>query len=313
MLFVSEITQGSPISTNSSALDSTVIPTNYAALPGTASFLGPFSTSARTYQLLIHADQLTNIINSNLYSITFRIPVSATSSWPAADVMFTNFDIYLSDCVDPINRSLTFVNNIVGPQTQVRSGPLTIVANSFTSGGSPNEFGTKINFDSPWYYSGGNLLIELRHNGFSGTSRSVDAIGTAISGYGTMFSACWQATYTPTTGLQGNFAVTKINSDNLASIGSNNSLIPDQYKLEQNYPNPFNPITVIRYNLVNAGEVKLKVYDILGNEIATLINSRQNAGSYEAEFDGSNLSSGIYIAKLTSGSYSAQIKMILNK
>jgi len=299
-----------PINTSNS--DFNVVPPAYSNLPGTATFLGPLANSPRSYQLLIHANQITALINSRINSFTFRIPVSATADWPATPVTFTNFDVYLSGCVDPVNRSLTFVNNVVGPQTLVRSGVLIIDSASFKSGATPNEFGMEIELDSGWIYESGNLLIELRHTGFTGTSRSVDAIGTAIPGYGTDFSACWQSSYTPTTGLQGNFAVTRINSDMLVGI-SNNNEIPDSYKLEQNYPNPFNPKTVIRYSIANTSEVKIKVYDILGNEVKTLVNSKQNAGSYETEFDGSELSSGVYIAKLTSGNYSTQIKMILNK
>ncbi|MBS1516741.1 MAG: T9SS type A sorting domain-containing protein [Bacteroidetes bacterium] len=292
--------------------DFNVVPPAYLSTPGTSTFLGPLSASPRSYQLLIHEDQLTALLGTHIKAITFRIPVSATSDWPVSDVLFSNFDVFLSGSVDPVNRSLTFVNNVVGEQKQVRSGSLTITANAFTSGGSPNNFGTDINFDSLYFYSGGNLLIELRHTGFTGTSRSVDAIGTSISGYGTQFSALWQSSYTPTTGLQGNFAVTRINSELLVGI-NNNSGIPDNYYLNQNYPNPFNPKTLIKYNLAKSGNVVLKVYDIIGNEIETLVNEKQNAGIYEVGFDGRNLSSGIYIAKLTADNFTSQIKMILNK
>ncbi len=290
----------------------TVVPNNYTGLQGTATFLGPLANAQRTYQLLIHANQLTSLTGSQINAIAFRLPVSATADWPTTDVSFSAYDIYLSGCVDPINRSLTFVNNVVGTQTLVRSGVLNINANSYRFGSTPNDFGEDIVLTTPWLYTGGNLLIEIRHMGFSGTSRNVDAIGTAISGYGTDFSACWQANYNPTTGAQGNFAVTRINSNVIVGI-NNSTEIPDRYALEQNYPNPFNPVTVIKYSIASSENVKLKVYDILGNEVLTLVNSKQNAGIYESEFDGSNLASGIYIAKLSAGNYSQQIKMILSK
>ncbi|MBK9333343.1 MAG: T9SS type A sorting domain-containing protein [Ignavibacteria bacterium] len=290
----------------------TVVPNNYSGLQGTATFLGPLANAQRTYQLLIHANQLTAITGSQINAIAFRLPVSATADWPDSDISYSAYDIYLSGSVDPVNRSLTFANNVVGTQTLVRSGVLNITANTYRFGSTPNDFGDDIVLTTPWLYTGGNLLIEIRHMGFTGTSRSVDAIGTGISGYGTDFSACWQSSYVPTTGLQGNFAVTRINSNIIVGLNNNNE-IPDRYDLEQNYPNPFNPVTLIKYSIASSENVKLKVYDILGNEVMTLVNSKQNAGIYEMEFDGSNLSSGIYIAKLTAGNYSRQIKMILSK
>ncbi len=81
------------------------------------------------------------------------------------------------------------------------------------------------------------------------------------------------------------------------------------YELSQNYPNPFNPSTIIKYSIPNDGEVTLKVYDLLGNEIATLINEFKTAGNYQIEFKSSFLSSGIYCYRLTSGEFSAVKKM----
>jgi hypothetical protein len=72
-----------------------------------------------------------------------------------------------------------------------------------------------------------------------------------------------------------------------------------EYKLFQNYPNPFNPTTNIKYQIANNSLVSLKVYDILGKEIATLVNSKQSPGTYEVSFEGSNLASGIYFYKLS--------------
>ncbi len=81
---------------------------------------------------------------------------------------------------------------------------------------------------------------------------------------------------------------------------------PIRYGLEQNYPNPFNPSTQIGYRVQGTGcgvWVTLKVYDILGREVATLVNERKNAGSYEVKFDGSELSSGVYFYRLQAGSF----------
>jgi hypothetical protein len=83
--------------------------------------------------------------------------------------------------------------------------------------------------------------------------------------------------------------------------------------LNQNYPNPFNPSTTIRYTLPLAGNVTLKVYNALGQEIATLVNGHQKAQNYEVTFDASNLASGIYIYKLQTANFSQSKKMVLLK
>jgi hypothetical protein len=85
------------------------------------------------------------------------------------------------------------------------------------------------------------------------------------------------------------------------------------FVLQQNYPNPFNPSTKIRWQSPVSSHQLLKVYDVLGNEVTTLIDEYKPAGSYEIEFDAKNLSSGIYFYKLNSGSLSQINKMVLMK
>jgi hypothetical protein len=85
------------------------------------------------------------------------------------------------------------------------------------------------------------------------------------------------------------------------------------FSLEQNYPNPFNPATTVKYQIPESDLVNLKVFDVLGNEVATLVNEKQPAGSYEVEFSASELASGIYLYKLVSGSFVETKKMILLK
>jgi len=89
--------------------------------------------------------------------------------------------------------------------------------------------------------------------------------------------------------------------------------LPMDFNLSQNYPNPFNPTTNIEYSIPEASFVQLKVYDVLGNEVATLVNEEQSAGIYRADFSGTDLASGLYIAKLQAGNYSKTIKMSLLK
>ena len=89
--------------------------------------------------------------------------------------------------------------------------------------------------------------------------------------------------------------------------------LPENFKLEQNYPNPFNPTTNIKYSIPQSGFVTLKVYNMLGQEVATLVNQQQKVGEYNVDFDASNLASGLYVYSLKSGDYSLTKKMILLK
>lgn len=89
--------------------------------------------------------------------------------------------------------------------------------------------------------------------------------------------------------------------------------VPDEFKLEQNFPNPFNPATTIQYQLPVESRVMLKVYDILGREVVTLVNERQEAGYKEIKFNGSRFSSGVYIYRLVTDNYISTKKMLMVK
>lgn len=88
-------------------------------------------------------------------------------------------------------------------------------------------------------------------------------------------------------------------------------LITEEFELKQNYPNPFNPSTSIKYAISSRQFVTLKVYNILGDEIATLVNEEKPSGVYDVKFDAASLSSGMYIYKLQAGSFVETKKMIL--
>ncbi len=97
------------------------------------------------------------------------------------------------------------------------------------------------------------------------------------------------------------------------AVNDPTSNIPTAYKLEQNYPNPFNPTTNITFALPIAGNVELKVYDILGKEVASIVSGNLNAGTHIVPFDASALASGIYIYKINTGSFTDSKKMVLIK
>ena len=96
-------------------------------------------------------------------------------------------------------------------------------------------------------------------------------------------------------------------------IDDDRNELPEDYLLRQNYPNPFNPATAITYQIPRTGFVTLKVYDVLGREVATLVNEEKPAGSYEMQFTANGLTSGIYFYQLNTGNYSETKKMILLK
>ena len=109
----------------------------------------------------------------------------------------------------------------------------------------------------------------------------------------------------------------KIQEDAVVGI-EDNPQIPVTYSLDQNYPNPFNPTTTIRYQLPEAGDVKINIYNILGQQVRTLVNTRQNAGSYSMVWDGrdragQSVASGMYIYRMESGNFVQQRKMMLIK
>lgn len=103
----------------------------------------------------------------------------------------------------------------------------------------------------------------------------------------------------------------KVDARNITGVEANK--LPTEFELNQNYPNPFNPVTKLTYSIPQKGYVQIKVYDILGNEIRTLVNAKKQVGTHTVEFNAANLSSGIYIYEMISGNYCIIKKMVLLK
>jgi hypothetical protein len=100
---------------------------------------------------------------------------------------------------------------------------------------------------------------------------------------------------------------------NITSVSQNSSSIPNSYGISQNYPNPFNPTTVVNYQLPINSFVTLKVYDMLGREVAILLNERKSAGYYSVTFNAVHLPSGVYFYRLQAGPYTQTKKIVLLK
>ena len=110
----------------------------------------------------------------------------------------------------------------------------------------------------------------------------------------------------------GNFI--ELYQSGVRELGGNE--IPGKFELYQNYPNPFNPTTKIKFDIPlisneTLQNVRMVVYDILGKEVATLVNEKLKSGSYEVSFDGSNVSSGMYFYQLKTGNYVSTKKFVL--
>jgi len=97
------------------------------------------------------------------------------------------------------------------------------------------------------------------------------------------------------------------------NVGIKEEFVPLKFELHQNYPNPFNPTTNIKYQIAKSGFVTLKIYDILGKEIQTLVSEKQDAGEYEIIFNGSRLPSGVYFYEMRAGNYKETKRMVLLK
>ena len=138
----------------------------------------------------------------------------------------------------------------------------------------------------------GSYSISTDKYGYTSTQTS-----TVSLDYNSNFTSSASFTMTPT---------------DVTSINSNSGTIQN-YKLYQNYPNPFNPTTVIKYSVPMASRVTLKVYNILGSEVATLVNGEKAVGNYSVTFNGSNLASGIYFYQLKAGSFVQTKKLVLMK
>jgi photosystem II stability/assembly factor-like uncharacterized protein len=164
----------------------------------------------------------------------------------------------------------------------------------------------------------------------NGWISSKDGAGNGIIRHTTDGGASWSTQVTPLTNSQGGnaiFSVYFIDDQNgwltadygrichfagTTSIGSDIENV-HTFSLAQNFPNPFNPSTVISYQLPVAGYVSLKVYNLLGTEVAVIVDGFKPAGNYEFEFNASSLMSGVYFYKLTSGNFTEVRKMILMK
>ena len=186
------------------------------------------------------------------------------------------------------------------PGTQLFSQTITSpTLNSFNSVPVTGVTITEGGFYATWVMNGAALTL--------GEDISQPISNRSFEGFGTIFSNYRNgATQDPmiraTIRLPASVGITQLSNK-----------VPNTYSLAQNYPNPFNPVTKISFSVPKSSLVKLVVYDILGREIEKLVNQNLTAGSYEVEFGGLNLNSGVYFYRLESEGYTETRKMLLIK
>ena len=284
-------------------------------------------------------DQPTNLWSgkpTGWYTVKYTQADMGASSVPLAVVAGSN-TLDLGYSWNPVNvKEIKFY----------AAGTSTVIAdltasNAVNTGGIPNGEGkwvpegfnsVKLGTNGSASYNidlsdAGNYLLRIFYqNPGVAQSGSVSLDGTQVS----TIDFASKPDSTGTDGLSGLFAATKgAHTLKITGSGANidkwqlvqrtvitdvkDNRLPTGFALEQNYPNPFNPMTKIRYSIPKESKVSLKVYDILGRVVASLIDYRQSAGQYEVNFDASKYASGVYIYRIIAGDFVQAKKMILIK
>ena len=159
---------------------------------------------------------------------------------------------------------------------------------------------------SEWWVATQNTTVHYSSNNGAAWSTAYTAPD------GTFYHIAGSRTGSTIWGVRNNGKISRYGTP-ISGITTVGSEIPSSYSVSQNYPNPFNPTTKINFALPKSGLVTMKVYDILGKEVATLVNEVKNAGSYSVDFNASNLTSGMYFYKVSVNGFSEVRKMMLIK
>lgn len=191
-----------------------IVPNSAAGVDADGTFaLTATAAAGRTFQLTIASSQLTGLAGQQIFGLQWRLNGAAAAAWPAANITYAFWDVFVGPGVAPSAMSNTFASNFSAAPTQVRSGGYAVNAGSHSSGSSPNAFGTTLDFTAPYLYTGGDLTIEMRFAPQVGstTTPSFDAVlasGGPANGWGVDYAARWTSNATGTTGGNGNFLVT---------------------------------------------------------------------------------------------------------
>jgi len=193
----------------------------------------------------------------------------------------------------------------------------TLWTNTFGGGSNDNAFCIQQTVDDGYIISGvtdsfgaGGSDVWVVRTDASGGALWTETFGESGGDYGYSVLQASDGGYIIAGRLSSDVLLIKLDSD-VSAIDETPHAVINSYELYQNYPNPFNPTTRIQYSIGSRKFISLKVYDLLGKEIETLVNEDEPAGEYAVEFDASNLASGIYFYQLEAGNFKQVRKMIL--
>jgi sugar lactone lactonase YvrE len=252
-----------------------------------------------------------NRSNGSLSSFTTFPPIGQSEAVPTG-IIYTGSNFYVGTLTGlpiPIGAAKIYNVDLSGNKTVYQDGLTAIVDIAISPIDGALYAIQHAEFGPPWLNNKGRLF--RIQNGVVDTllSEMPRPSGMVFNSNGDLF-------------------ISSFSDDNIVKVSNlpvgveeESNFVADDFSLEQNYPNPFNPSTSIRYTIspvIASGAkqsqlVTLKVFDILGNEVATLVNEEKSAGNYEVDFDATGLSSGIYFYKLSAGSLVETKKMILLK
>jgi hypothetical protein len=218
-------------------------------------------------------------------------------------------NIFFPFAVSALANQTVAANLIENAVTYLFRDIIPVELTSFTA----NVSGNNVNLN--W-----NTATELNNSGFEVQRKSANSEWSNIgfvAGFGTTTQPK-AYTFTDSKIASGNFAYRLKQVDFDGSYEYSNEINvdvtgPAQYSLDQNYPNPFNPSTLIKYSVAQDGFVNVSIFNLLGQKVATLVSSNMKAGSYEINFNASQLSSGVYFYSIEAGDFKAVRKMMLMK
>ena len=258
------------------------------------------------------------VTNHNIYSIYF---VDSTRGWLCGDggeIDHTlnsglNWSFQNSGTSIRLN-SIYFINDSLGwAAGGDREGIIiktTNAGNSWNSIYNGSQALRKIKFsgpDSGWVVGDSGIVLLTTNSGLIWNRQNTGDYNNFYSTFFTSNGTGWLI------GGYGNIFKTTTGGEPIGIV-NNNEGIPHQFQISQNYPNPFNPISIIKYELPKSEFVTIKVFNLLGEEVKTLVNNEYRyKGYYSVEFDGSNIASGVYFYRIETGPFIATKKMVLIK
>ncbi len=237
--------------------------------------------------------------------------------WSAATGVVVAVPHDTSRFISTLATGQTFQSTLGYPVIGLSGGTIVVVFAAFQRDVSPANF----NFSDLWWTASTNGGTVWTTPVNLTNTPAVDERFPSISKWNPpgFANIVWQEKLDPGSSVRGERPVTRANQKflrfavPLATDVPQHGEVANKYRLSQNYPNPFNPATVIDYSVAFATHVTVKVYDLLGKEVATLVNQERQPGSYRITFDASSLPSGVYVYQLNAGTYRESKKMVLLK